>query len=237
MIHCHYQSHGSLLLVDTFILRQLRSVGETKRSRKELHVLEREWIVSKSKPEKRLNRLYILILRTNQIKILVHNQYKRNSIRSSLWLSCTLPPPSLDLRPGKRRRQQHTAGSKGGAGAWYLLCSHQCRSKCQDACPPLGNAVATEGDQFCIKTLLRRLERPGTLLARSRTSCYRRNWSVISLDLTTQKTLLRWPQDQKKISMTIWYFNVHSEMCPDGEIQGRFFRFKCLPRGLLNKKR
>jgi hypothetical protein len=43
-------------------------------------------------------------------------------------------------------------------------------------------------------------------------------------------------QDQKKISMTIWYFNVHGEMCPDGEIRGQDSFALNVYKGLLNRR-
>jgi hypothetical protein len=117
-------------------------------------------------------------------------------------------------------------GLKGGGGPdtyFALISAAQEVPGCMSSA--LGNAVATvEGDQFCIKLSYDGLSGPELFSHVHGPAAIGETGPVVfTMALTTQKTqCFTLTKDNKKnLEDEEYYFNIHSEMCPGGEIRGQ----------------
>jgi hypothetical protein len=89
----------------------------------------------------------------------------------------------------------------------------------------LGNAIATvQDDQFCIKLNYDGLSGPELFSHVHGPAAFGETGPVIfTLDTSTQKTqcFMLTPDQMKDLDDKLWYFNIHSDMCPGGEIRGQ----------------
>jgi hypothetical protein len=89
----------------------------------------------------------------------------------------------------------------------------------------LGNAIATvEGDQFCIKLNYDGLSGTELFSHVHGPAAFGETGPVIfTLDTSTQKTQCFTLTGNNKMNLEneMYYFNIHSEMCPGGEIRGQ----------------
>jgi hypothetical protein len=89
----------------------------------------------------------------------------------------------------------------------------------------LGNAVATvEDDLFCIALSYDGLSGPELFSHVHGPAAIGEAGPVIfTLDLDTQKTQCFYITDDEYADLNdkLWYFNIHSEQCPSGEIRGQ----------------
>jgi hypothetical protein len=89
----------------------------------------------------------------------------------------------------------------------------------------LGNAVATvDGDQFCIRLSYDGLSGPELFSHVHGPAAIGETGPVVfTMDMSTQKTqcFTLSEDNMNAIENELYYFNVHSEMCPGGEIRGQ----------------
>jgi hypothetical protein len=124
--------------------------------------------------------------------------------------------PHRGLKGGKK--------NKGGPDTYFaLLSAAQEVPGCMSTA--LGNAVATvDGDQFCIRLSYDGLSGPELFSHVHGPAAIGETGPVVfTMDMTTQKTqcFTLSKDNMKAIENEEYYFNVHSDMCPGGEIRGQ----------------
>ena len=125
-----------------------------------------------------------------------------------------------------KKKASAQRGLKGGGGAdtyFALISAAQEVPGCISSA--LGNAVATvDGDQFCIKLSYDGLSGPEIFSHVHGPAAIGETGPVVfTMALTTQKTqCFTLTKDNKKnLEDEEYYFNIHSDMCPGGEIRGQ----------------
>jgi hypothetical protein len=122
--------------------------------------------------------------------------------------------------PSLRPRRGLKAGGSSGADNYFALISaaQEVTEECNAS--GLGNVVATvREDQFCIKLDYDGLSGPGLFSHVHGPAAVGETGPVIfTMDTSTQNTqCFELTKDQMQdLDNELWYFNIHSEMCPGG---------------------
>jgi hypothetical protein len=145
-------------------------------------------------------------------------------------LSLTIPTLAIlllsaSVQAKKMKKSSRSRGKGGGPDTYFALISAaQAEPGCMSSA--LGNAIATvQDDEFCIKLSYDGLSGPELFSHVHGPAAIGETGPVIfTLDAPTQKMQcfdLTSEEDYDDLDDGLWYFNIHSEKCPSGEIRGQ----------------
>jgi hypothetical protein len=132
---------------------------------------------------------------------------------------------SASVQAKKMKSSRRGGSNKGGPDTYFALMSAaQEVPGCMSSA--LGNAIATvQDDEFCIRLSYDGLSGPElSSHVHGPAAIGETGLVIFTLDTSTQKTQCfggLTSKEMKDLDDDLWYFNVHSEACPGGEIRGQ----------------